>query len=299
MAPQFCLPNRTKQHFIREQIRYVFAECLQQKHARWDGMQHADISATIALFLKMHPQAYGRTALMRLLSNAHATPHGLRKQDIVSTPACNCGCEDADVIHIAFCPGFQFIRDEWSPLTLAWPSWPACAQHCLGATTTLPAHLRSVFETWMAFPRNGNLIQNVTADSHAIEIQREAEARASRRNPSHEAVERYASFVQPSVAFPARSNWIDLEWMPPNSTWALHKWGASQRDYNILFSFWTKWSPQTFHGAVRCHNCTIAFLIFMQKGGNLASFVHRCPNLGTVIGKFRNLSIAHVARSMA
>ena len=84
-------------------------------------------------------------------------------------------------------------------------------------------------------------------------------------------------------------NWIDLEWMPPNFTWALHKWGASQRDYNILFSSWTKWSSQTFHAAVRCHK-TIAFLIFMQQGGNLASFVHRCPNLGTVIWKLRNLS---------
>ena len=28
----------------------------------------------------------------------------------------------------------------------------------------------------------------------------------------------------------------------------------------------------------------------MQQGGNLASFVHRCPNLGTVIWKFKNLS---------
>ena len=80
--------------------------------------------------------------------------------------------------------------------------------------------------------------------------------------------------------------------MPPNSTWAVHKWGASQRDYNILFSFWAKWSPQPFHGAVQCHNWTIAFLIFMQKGGNTASFVHRCPSLGTVVCKFRNLSVA-------
>ena len=147
MAPPFYSPNPIRTSFnifIREQLRHVFAERLQLKHARWDGMQDAVISATTALFRKMHPQAYGRTALMRLLSNAHATPHRLHKQDIVSTPACNfCGCGDADILHIAFhCPRFQFIRDEWSPLTLTWPGWPACAQHCLVATTTLPEHIR-------------------------------------------------------------------------------------------------------------------------------------------------------------
>ena len=30
----------------------------------------------------------------------------------------------------------------------------------------------------------------------------------------------------------------------------------------------------------------------MQQGGKIASFVHRCPNLGTVIWKFKNLSCA-------
>ena len=149
---------------------------------------------------------------LRLLSNAHATPHRLHKQDIVSTPACNsCGCEDADIIHIAFhCPKFQFIRDEWSPLTLTWPGWPACAQQCLVATTTMPAHIRKhwptvqqdiarLFETWMSFRRNGNLLHSVTADPHAIEIQRAAETNALRSNPSHDVVERYAPLVQPPV----------------------------------------------------------------------------------------------------
>ena len=140
----------------------------------------------------------------------------------------------------------------------------------------------------MAFRRNGSLCHSITAASHDIEIQREVEA--DNRRPNLYAVERYAPLTQPSVHFPSRSNWIDLEWMPPNSTWALHKWGASQRDYNILFSFWTKWSCQSFPGAVSCHNWTLAFLIIMQQGGKLASFVHRCPNLGTVIWKFKNLS---------
>ena len=303
---QLSETNKDKfQHFIREQIRIVFAKRLQLKHNRWNGVEEIDLAATTALFRKMHPQAFGRTALMRLLSNAHATPHRLHKQNIVATPACNfCGCEDADVLHIAYhCPKFQFVRDAWSPLTHTWPGWPSCAQHCLVATVALPEHLRKhwhvvqldiarLFETWMAFRRNGSLCHSITAESHDIEIQRDAEEERGRSNLSHDAVQRYAPLAQPPVTFPAKSNGIDLEWTPPNSTWALHKWGASQRDYNVLFSFWTKWSCQTFPGAVTCHNWTVAFLIFMQQGGKIASFVHRCPNLGTVIWKFKNLSCA-------
>ena len=305
-AIQFSEPNKDRfQHFIREQIRRVFAQRLQLKHNRWNGIEEVDLAATTALFRKMRPQAFGRTALMRLLSNAHATPHRLSKQDIVATPACNfCGCEDADVLHIAYhCPRFQFLRDEWSPLTHTWSGWPPCAQHCLVATNAMPAHLRKhwhivqldvarLFGTWMAFRRNSNLCHNIAADSHGLEILREAEEERCRPNLSHDAVQRYAPLEQPTVTFPPKSNWIDLEWLPPNSTWALRKWGASQRDYNILFSFWTKWSCQLFPGAVRCHNWTVAFLIFMQQGGKIASFVHRCPNLGTVIWKFKNLSCA-------
>ena len=303
---QFLEPNKDKfQHFIRKQIWYVFAARLQQKHTRWDGVKEVDLAATTALFRKMHPQAFGRTALMRLLSNAHATPHRLHKQDVVATPACNfCGCEDADVIHIAFhCPRFQFLREEWSPFTHTWAGWPACAQHCLVATTALPEHIRKnwatvqldiarLFETWMAFRRNGNLCHNITVDSHNLEMQRDSEASPNIADPAHAAVERYAPLVQPSVQFPSKSNWIDLEWMPPNSAWALHKWGASQHDYNVLFTFWTQWTCLAFPSAVSCHNWTIAFLIFMQRGGKLASFVHRCPNLGAIIWKFKNLSCA-------
>ena len=154
---------------------------------------------------------------MRLLSNAHATPHRLHKQNIVPTPACTfCGCEDADVLHNAcHCPRFQLKRAEWSDITHTWPFWPACSQHCLIATTTFPMHTRKnwstvqqdiarLLETWMAFRRNGVLVQNITCESHALEIPRDEGARASQ---------------------PEASNWIDLEWKPPNSSWALSQMG--------------------------------------------------------------------------
>ena len=242
---------------------------------------------------------------MRLLSNANATPHGLHKQNIAPTPACTfCGCEDADVLHVAHhCPRFQVIRDEWSDIIHTWPFRPACAQHCPIATTILPMHTRRnwstvqqdiarLLETWMAFRRNGALVQNITCESHAFETLRDEGARASQPEALLAAVERCAPLVQPPVACPTGSNWIDLEWKPPNSSWAFHKWGASLKDYCVLFSFWNRRTTEHYPGATICHNWTIAFLIFMQAGGNLASFVHRCPNLGAIIWKFRNLSIS-------
>ena len=297
--------NKSKfQHFLREQIRGVFLAKLQQKHERWEGVLEADIPATTALFRKMHPQTYGRTALMRLLSNAHATPHRLHKQNIVATPACSfCGCTDADVLHIAFhCPRFQFIRDDWADITHTWQGWPSCAKICLVATTSMPVHLRKnwwvvqqdiarLFEAWMAFRRNGSLVQAVTPQSHAIEIARDKNAVSHNPDLSHNAIQRIAPLVQPAANFPQRSGWINLQWQPPTSTWAYHKWGANAKDYATLFSFWSRWTLEAFEGAVPCHNWTVAFMLFMQRGGQMASFVHRCPNLGTIIWKFRNLSL--------
>ena len=77
----------------------------------------------------------------------------------------------------------------------------------------MPEHLRKhwhvvqldiarLFETWMAFRRNSNLCHNITADSHDLEILREAEAERCRPNLSHDAVQRYAPLAQPPVTFP-------------------------------------------------------------------------------------------------
>ena len=147
-------------------------------------------------------------------------------------------------------------------------------------------------EWYFIWRGHGDLVQNITSESHALEIQRNEGARASQPEASFAAVERYAPLVQPPVAFPTRTNWIDLEWKPPNSSWAFHESGASFKDYCVLFSFWNKFTTVHYPGAAVCQNWTIALLTFMQAWGNLASFVHRCPNLGTIIWKFRNLSIS-------
>ena len=299
-------PNKKKfQHFVRERIREVFAARLQSKHARWDGISKIDLSKTTQLFRSMHPQAYGRTALMRMLTNSHATPYRLFKQNIVPTPACPyCSCESADILHIAYqCPRMQYVRDTWDEVTHTWAAWPACAQHCLVACTDMPQHVlhkwhiiqndvAKLLEVWMDFRRNASLVQSVTAESHSIDIS-QANAQQDRDGTvSHAVVERHAVLVQRNTTFPTKTELIDLEWSPPTSTWAFHKWGASAKDYAALFSFWIKWTTQPFEGAVPCSNWTLVFYIFVQMGGHLAPFVRRCPNLGTVIWKFRNLSLA-------
>ena len=99
---------------------------LEAKHARWQGVSKTDFKVTTALVRSMDSPQYGRTALMRLLSNAHATPHRLYRQNIVPTPACRyCSCPDADVEHIAYhCPRFEFLRKDWPAVLSEYSSWP-------------------------------------------------------------------------------------------------------------------------------------------------------------------------------
>ena len=207
-----------------------------------------------------------------------ATPRRLHKQNIVPTPACSFfGCEEADVIHIAYhFPRCQFIRDEWSDTTHTWPFWLACAQQCLIATTTIPMHTRKnwstvqqdiarLFETWMASRSNGNLAQNITCESHALEVERDESSRALHPDASFAAFEKYAALVQPPVTFPTRSIWLDLDWKPPNSSWALHKWGASFKDYCVLFPLGINGQRNPTQLPLRV--ITGQCLIFMQLGG--------------------------------
>ena len=254
----------------------------------------------------MHPQHFGRTALMRLLSNAHASPYRLFKQNVIATPACGfCSCQEADVLHIAYhCPRFDFLRTEWCDETKTWATWPPCAQQCLIACETMPPQVlqnwhkvqedvAKLFETWMAFRRNSSLVQPISQESHSIDVAAEASAsHPEQHNAVHALVERHARLVQRDVRMPPKNEMINLEWSPPTSTWAFFKWGACAKDYAVLFSFWTKWTLKSFQDATPCNNWTQVFYIFIQLGGHIATFVHCCPNLGTVIWKFRNLSLA-------
>ena len=76
----------------------------------------------------------------------------------------------------------------------------------------MPVHLRKnwwvvqqdiarLFETWMAFRRNGSLVQAVTQQSHAIEIARDKNAVSDNPDLSHNAVQRIAPLCNPPPTF--------------------------------------------------------------------------------------------------
>ena len=68
------------QDFLREFIRHRMCASLEAKHTKWQGVSKTDFKVTTALLRSMDSTQYGRTAPMRLLSNAHAT-----RQSIVPT----------------------------------------------------------------------------------------------------------------------------------------------------------------------------------------------------------------------
>ena len=92
--------------------------------------------------------------------------------------------------------------------------------------------------------------------------------------------------------FQQKQNWSTLNGALPLQRGHSTSGGLVPKIYAALFSFWIKWTTQPFEGAVPCSNWTLVFYIFVQILGHLAPFVRRCPNLGTVIWKFRNLSLA-------
>ena len=74
----FTEPDKKKfEHFIREQIPKHFYQYLEQKHPKWQGVAHIDLYATTKLLRGLEPSSPYRNPLMRLLSDAHATPHRL------------------------------------------------------------------------------------------------------------------------------------------------------------------------------------------------------------------------------
>ena len=236
---------------------------------------------------------YGRTALMRLLTNAPATPHRLFRQNIVSTPACRyCSCADADVDHIANeCPRFNFLRDERPDLFKERASCPPCSRSCLVATSDLPPLtlnswgtvqkcVAELFETWMAFQRNPEAGIAVTVDSHAVDVKQQAEILAG-----------IADLSQPQCVV-APQNRIPLQWKPPSNLSTMHHWGATKQDYSALFSFWKNWTTVPFPGKVCFSSWMQVFLAFLQMGGKLSPFCNRCPNVGAALWKFRTLSIS-------
>ena len=76
--------------------------------------------------------------------------------------------------------------------------------------------------------------------------------------------------------------------MPPSSQ--LTAWGGSPQEFNLLFSFWTKWTREEHPNATPITSWMQAFTLSLSVGGFKAPFVSNCSYIGMAVYKFRILS---------
>ena len=127
------------EHKLREMIRHKMMTVLSEKHDKWNGVTDADMEATTKLLRDLDPDSPIRVPSIRLLSDAHATPHRLHKMGVIATPHCPyCLCGDADITHIVWdCPRFQAMRHDWPQEMMHRAGWQTCCSHSMICTKTI------------------------------------------------------------------------------------------------------------------------------------------------------------------
>ena len=240
------------------------------------------------------PDSPLRVPVIRMLADAHATPHELNKMGIFSTPHCNfCYHERADFQHLLWhCPRFRNLRDNWPVAMLMRKNWPACAETALIFTKDMDQTLKGTWKNfqkfaaellfqWMEICRNPELydpLPQQTLNLHAPDIPPfPAEADASLKQK----------------AFTKHVPLMPLMWKPPGTRTELNKWAATLEDLALISSFWTRTTFVQAPAAVVIKTRSQALAIFVQVGGKIAPFLTKCQNVGMAAYKFKALS-AHL-----
>ena len=274
-------------HEIRQLIRCKLLPDLRSKHAKWDGVQNANLDISCKLLRKLDTSCTYRVPLIRLVTDAHATPERLFKMGIKATPHCPyCLHEIGDIQHIVWdCPRFSMLRADWDTALLDRQNWPACAKHALIFTDDMNAilkekwhifqiHVSQLLANWMELNRHPELYEQFAPGSSlpTQEIQTLNEP----------------SLAQNSIA--RQSELLPLDWRPPASRTAINQWGSALTDYSLIFQFWARCTVHPHPKATRIQTWSHALAIFIQNGGHLSSFVHECQFMGMAAYKFRLLS---------
>ena len=160
------------EHTLRGFIRSRMMASLDEKHATWNGVSNADIDATTKLLRGLELDSPIRVPLIRLLSDAHATPHRLHKMGIIATPRCpSCLSNNADISHVVWqCPRFQVLRQDWPANMLLRDAWSPCSSNSMICTTDLAPseklrwpeyqqHIAKLLFQWMELRRNRDLYE--------------------------------------------------------------------------------------------------------------------------------------------
>ena len=247
----FYEPDHRKfAHFVRQLIRQRHFSALEAKHGKWQGAGQTDIEATTKLLRSLEPSCPYKNPLIRLLSDAHATPYRLHKMNIKQTPHCQfCLHEEGTIEHSTWnCPRFANLRLQWPSELLNRDHWPECSSHAMICTDHLPAatreswpqlqlHVAQLLWQWMEQCRNPELYEQF---SQKPQLQTSSES--SQDGNVFRSKNQQTSLTRTVHALP-------LKWNPPSTRTSWNKWGSTARDFALLFSFWSKWTTQPAEAA--------------------------------------------------
>ena len=277
-------------HKIRELLRHKISRQLQQKHAKWDGISNLDVHHTTKLVRSLKPDSHLRVPLVRLLTDAHATEDRVSKAGIAITQHCRfCLHEQSSIEHILWdCPRFQVWRQDWPEDMCHRHNWPRCSTHALICSRSLPLHVQAkwseiqmhaaqLLSAWMAMCRDASLCQPFANKPDApIPPSPEGQQVPLLNTQQHLALHDAAA--------------IDIRWKRPMQISQLTAWGGSPLEFNLLFSFWAKWTQDAHPNATPITSWLQAFVLFLSVGGFKAPFVSNCSYIGMAAYKFRTLS---------
>ena len=88
----------------------------------------------------------------------------------------------------------------------------------------------------------------------------------------------------------AHANLLDLRWDRPLSRTKMQGWGSDPHDFNLIFSFWAKWTSEPSPQATQVKCWLHAFILFISVGGFKAHFIAQCNYIGIALYKFKKLT---------
>ena len=84
---------------------------------------------------------------------------------------------------------------------------------------------------------------------------------------------------------------LDLKWNKPNTRSKMQGWGGGDAEFNLVFTFWVKWTTTQNPHSEPTQCWLQAFLLFLRVGGHKANFVQQADFIGRALYKFRTLSM--------
>ena len=277
-------------HSIRDLLRQKISRQLQEKHEKWNGVSQINLKATTKLLRSLKPDNHIRVPLIRLLTDAHATEDRVNKAGITITEHCRfCLSEQSSIEHVLWeCPRFDVWRQDWPAEMLHRCGWPRCSTHALICSHSLPVHTQvkwaefqmhatQLLSAWMSMCRDASLCAPFAhkPDCPLPSSQDDQQA------PVQHTMQNLALHDAPA---------INIRWNRPMQTSQLTAWGGTPQEFNLLFSFWAKWTREEHPNATPVTSWMQAFALFLSVGGFKAPFANNCSYIGMAVYKFRILS---------